>query len=169
MFGTLRFLNWINYYFNKEYFTYNGKVYSLIFIFIFLSLFIALICYLSIDPIKRCLYLVLSLILLTPYLSIINEVWYSYFVCIIFLRGIFVILVYFTSISKYIFHKLNASLLIITGLLFIPYLFISYSLTLNSLYFKDYILLFFFLLRSLIYFINFSSYFLNYRGALRKA
>lgn len=128
-----------------------------------------MLCYLSIDPIKRCLYLVLSLILITPYLSIINEVWYRYFVCIIFLRGIFVILVYFTRMSKYIFHKLNLSILIIMGGFFIPYLFISYFLTLNSLYFKDYYILFFFLLISLIYFINFSSYFLNYRGALRKA
>ena len=137
--------------------------------FVFLSLFISLLCYLSIDPIKSCLYLVLSLILLTPYLSLINEVWYSYFICIIFLRGIFVILVYFTRISKYIFHKLNLAFFVILGLLFIPSVYISFYMTLNSLYFKNFLFLFLFLLVNLIYFMNFSSYFLNYRGALRKA
>ena len=152
-----------------EYFTYNKKVKSFFILFIILSLFVSLLCYLSIDPIKSCLYLVLSLILLTPYLSIINEVWYSYFVCIIFLSGIFVILVYFTSISKYIFHKLGIGYIILFGFLFIPSIFISYNMTLNTLYYKDFVLLFFFILMSLIYFINFSSYFLNYSGALRKA
>ena len=137
--------------------------------FVFLSLFISLLCYLSIDPIKSCLYLVLSLILLTPYLSLINEVWYSYFICMIFLRGIFVILVYFTRISKYIFHKLSLGFFIMLGLFFIPRIYISFYMTLNSLYFKNFVFLFLFLLINLIYFINFSSYFLNYRGALRKA
>lgn len=137
--------------------------------FVFLSLFISLLCYLSIDPIKSCLYLVLSLILLTPYLSLINEVWYSYFICIIFLSGIFVILVYFTSISKYIFHKLNLGFFILLGVYFIPGVYISFYITLNSLYFKNFFILFLFLLLNLIYFINFSRYFLNYRGALRKA
>lgn len=168
MFGTLRFRNW-KLIFYREYFTYNEKAVGFFFIFLLLSLLISLFCYLSVDPIKSCLYLVLSLILITPYLSMLNEVWYSYFICIIFLRGIFVILVYFTRISKYIFHKLSFSFLVFFGLFFIPFILFKYSLTLNYLYYKSFFYLFIFLLINLIYFINFSSYFLNYRGALRKA
>lgn len=127
------------------------------------------LCYLSIDPIKSCLYLVLSLISLTPYLSLVNEVWFSYFVCIVFLRGIFVILVYFTRISKYNFYKFRFSLLIFFGLFFVPIFKITSFLSLYSLYYQEFSVLFIFLLRRLVYFINFSRYFLNYSGALRKA
>lgn len=136
---------------------------------LFLSIFMSFLCYLSVDPIKSCLYLVLSLILLTPYLSLVNEVWFSYFVCIVFLRGIFVILVYFTRISKYNFYKFQFSILIFLGFIFIPIFKITSFLSLYSLYYQNFSILFIFLLGSLIYFINFSSYFLNYSGALRKA
>jgi len=87
----------------------------------------------------------------------------------IFLRGIFVILVYFTRISKYIFHNLSLRFFIFLGIFFLPWFFMNFNFTLNSLYYKDYIYYFLFLLLNLIYFLNFSSYFLNYRGALRKA
>lgn len=136
---------------------------------LFFSLLISLICYLSIDPIKSCLYLVLSLILVTPYISLINEIWYSYFICIVFLRGIFVILVYFTSMSKYNFFTFNLGLFIFSGLLFVPSMILMPSLSLFNLYYPQYSFIFVFLLLSLVYFINFSSYFLNYSGALRKA
>lgn len=168
MFGSLRLMI-EKLYFNKNFLFTIKRLKFFMLLVLILSLLISLICYLAIDPIKRCLYLVLSLILLTPYLSLINEVWYSYFVCMVFLRGIFVILVYFTSISKYNFYSSKFAYLIFLGLLFIPFFSINFRLSLYSLYFYNYIFLFLFLLVSLIYFINFSSYFLNYSGALRKA
>ena len=134
-----------------------------------LSLFISFLCYLSVDPIKSCLYLVLSLILATPYLSLVNETWFSYFVCIVFLRGIFVILVYFTSMSKYNFYNFRLGFLILMGLFFVPNFSLNSKLSLFRLYYFQYLYLFGFLLLILIYFINFSRYFLNYSGALRKA
>lgn len=76
---------------------------------LFLSLLFSLFCYLNIDPIKSCLFLILSLLRISFFLSFGLEVWYSYFVCIVFLSGIFVILVYFSSLSKYNFLKFNFS------------------------------------------------------------
>lgn len=143
--------------------------FGFIFLFFLLSLFLCYYCYMTIDPIKSCLYLVLRLITLTPSLSLMNESWYRYFVCIIFLSGIFVILVYFTRISKYTFFYLSLGVLIFLGLFFIPILTFSHKLTIYGIYYTVYFYVYFFLLLNLIYFINFSSYFLNFSGALRKA
>jgi len=136
--------------------------------FLVFSLFLSYICYLSIDPMKRCLYLILSLIVITPFLSLLNEVWYSYFICIIFLRGIFVILVYFTRISKYNFYNFSLPFLIFLGFFYTPFLNFSLNINLFELYYSTFTWLITFLLLNLLYFINFSSYFLNFTGALRK-
>src|SRR5690606_23092515 len=101
------------------------------------------LCYLNIDPIKSCLYLVFSLIFISPLVSFGFQVWYSYFICLIFLSGIFVILVYFSSLSKYNFFKFSFYFLIFFSFFFIGYFYIfHFNFNLFSLYFFNYFLLF---------------------------
>lgn len=169
MFGTLRFINW-KLLFYIEYFTYNEKEKSFIFkIVLFFSLIFRLFCYLNIDPIKSCLFLILSLLSISSLLSFGTQIWFSYFVCIIFLRGIFVILVYFSSLSKYNFYKFKYFIFIFLGLIFCPLIYYySNNVFLFNLYYFDYLFLLIWIIISLIFFINFTSYFLNFSGALRK-
>ena len=134
-----------------------------------MGVFFSFFCYLSVDPIKSCLFLVISLLVVSPFLSFGFQIWYSYFICMVFLRGIFVILVYFTSISKYNFFKFKFSLLIFIGFFFIPSLIFIKGLMIQEIFFFDYFFIFFWLVFRLFFFINFSSYFLNYSGALRKS
>lgn len=141
----------------------------LISIFIFLSLFFSIFCYLRIDPIKSCLFLVLSLLTISPILSFGVQIWFRYFVCLIFLRGIFVILVYFSRLSKYNFYNFSFPFLIILGLIFIPFFFIQGQENyLFRLYFYNFFYLFLYIIFFLLLFMNFTSYFLNFSGALRK-
>lgn len=141
----------------------------IIYLFVFITLIFSLFCYLSIDPIKSCLYLVLGLLTISPLLSLGLQIWFSYFVCLIFLRGIFVILVYFSSLSKYNFYKFSISFLIFAGLIFVPFFFFyGQSNYLYSLYFLNFFYLFFYIIIILLLFINFTRYFLNFSGALRK-
>lgn len=166
VFGTSRII--IETFILKEYFTYNEKVRSFFILFLFLRLFLSFLCYLRVDPIKSCLFLVLSLLVLSPFISFGIQIWYSYFICIIFLRGIFVILVYFTRISKYNFYTFSLGFFIFIGLILFPLVIINLNFNLYILYIKDFVYLLSYLIFSLFLFINFSSYFLNFSGALRK-
>lgn len=132
-------------------------------------MFFCYLSYLNVDPIKRCLFLVLSLLVSAPFISLGGQVWFRYYVCIIFLRGIFVILVYFTRMSKYNFFYFRGSILIFLGRAFAPIFFFYTDLKISHLYLREYRAILFWLIFSLFYFINFTSYFLNYSGALRKA
>ena len=141
----------------------------LIYLFILITLIFSFFCYIRIDPIKRCLFLVLSLLSISPVLSFGLQIWFRYFVCLIFLSGIFVILVYFSSLSKYNFFKFSFSLLIFIGFFFVPFFFFYGQINfLFSLYFINFFYLFLHIIFFLLFFINFTSYFLNFSGALRK-
>ena len=141
----------------------------IVIVFFILSLLFCLLCYLNLDPMKRSLYLVLSLLVVSPLVSLGIQVWFSYFLCMLFLRGIFVILVYFSSLSKYNFYKFGLWFFILLGGLGF-----SFSLgffkgnNLFFIYYSDFLFLILWLVLSLIFFINYSSYFLNFSGALRK-
>lgn len=125
-------------------------------------------CYLRVDPIKSCLYLVLSLILISPVISLGIQIWYRYFVSLVFLRGIFVILVYFTRISSYNYYNFGFYILIFLGFFIIPAIYFLSDLQVFYLYFRDFFFLFIWIIFSLFFFINFTRYFLNFSGALRK-
>ena len=106
-----------------------------------------------------------------PLISFIIHVWFSYFVCLLFLRGIFVILVYFSSLSKINLVKRQLTLFSFLLTLFFIYplfVFESRYLNLNAFYYEIYWSLLVFVLLVLLFFINFSSYYLNFSGALRK-
>jgi len=106
-----------------------------------------------------------------PLISFSLQIWYSYFICLLFLRGIFVILVYFSSLSKINFVRSKGVItsLFITLLFCSPILnFLRNNLRLNNFYYNVYWFHLIFIIIILLIFINFSSYFLNFSGALRK-
>lgn len=142
----------------------------MILIFLSLSLLIRVIRFIIFDPIKSSFFLIFSLLLRIPILSLLSLVWFSYFVCLLFLRGIFVILVYFSSLSKLVFVSRNL-LLVLLALTFL-FQVLSFSdqdfVSLRTFYNIVYLPLLLLILLVLILFINFRSYFLNFSGALRK-
>lgn len=136
-----------------------------------MAVFRSFLSYINLDPIKRCFFLIFSLIFSIPLMSFIIHVWFSYFVCLLFLRGIFVILVYFSRLSKINLVKSQLTLFSFLLTLFFIYplfVFESRYLNLNAFYYEVYWSLLVFVLLVLLFFINFSSYYLNFSGALRK-
>lgn len=69
----------------------------------YFSVLMCVFFYYGLDPIKCRFFLVLSLLFVSPVISFGVYVWYSYYICLIFLSGIFVILVYFSSLSSYVY------------------------------------------------------------------
>lgn len=125
----------------------------------------------NIDPIKSRFFLIFSLLFRIPLISISIHTWFSYFVCLLFLSGIFVILVYFSRLSKINVTKRHFTFLclLLTLIFILPqFIFKSEYLNLRGFYYRIYWFIFVFILGILIFFINFRSYFLNFSGALRK-
>lgn len=144
---------------------------SIIKLFFILAILSSVVSYINIDPIKSRFFLIFSLLFRIPIISISIHIWFSYFICLLFLSGIFVILVYFSSLSK--INVVKSYLILLVLLLRIIYFsprtlnYVSY-LGLRNFYYSIYWFIFFFVLVCLLFFINFSSYFLNFSGALRK-
>ena len=67
---------------------------------LFVSVVMGVLRYVRIDPMKRSFFLIGSMLMLIPLMTFSGSVWFSYFVRLLFLSGIFVILVYFSSLSK---------------------------------------------------------------------
>lgn len=138
--------------------------------FIFLSLFFCCVSFSSIDPLKRSLYLVLSLLCISPIISFFSYVWFSYFICLIFLSGVFVIVVYFSSIIKFFNFNSSFDVFVFFFSLFTFSVYFSYNygiVSLNTFYYSVYFVYFVYIIFSLLFFLNFVSYFLNFSRALR--
>lgn len=73
--------------------------------FLFFSFVLRVFFYYSLDPVKVSLFMVAALLFLMPGLSGGYYVWYSYYVGLVFLRGVFVILVYFCRLAKFVYVK----------------------------------------------------------------
>lgn len=142
-------------------------MFKFFFIFAVLS---GLFSYINIDPIKSSFFLIFSLLFSIPILSVSIHTWFSYFVCLLFLSGIFVILVYFSSLSKINLTKRHLSFFVLLFSIFLVPTFIygREYLNLSGFYYSIYWSLFVYILLILIFFMNFRSYFLNFSGALRK-
>lgn len=141
-----------------------------IFILVFFSIFFCLVSYVSQDPIKSSFFLIFSLLGIVPLVSLGVYIWYSYFISLLFLSGVFVIVVYFSSISSYVKIGLPYGLFVffLRALFFsVNFFDLGYFLGVNVFYFKVYVDLLIFVLLILLYFMNFSSYFMNFSGALR--
>lgn len=68
---------------------------------ILLSVIFFFIRFLDSDPLKRCLIICVGILFISCYMSLGIHSWYSYFIVLIFLRGIFSLLTYFCSICNY--------------------------------------------------------------------
>nr|AGY95398.1 NADH dehydrogenase subunit 6 [Hypodontus macropi] len=139
--------------------------------FLSVSLLGGVMSYLSMDPMKSSFFMILSMLMCMPMLSFSGYIWFSYFVCLLFLSGIFVILVYFSSLSKI---NLVKSYLVLLSLfmsllvLGVSYNSVLYSVSLSVFYYSIFWLLIVYILLILLFFMNFTSFFLNFSGALRK-
>lgn len=139
--------------------------------FFLLAVLRCVLSYINLDPIKRCFFLIFSLLIIIPLISFFLHVWFSYFICLLFLSGIFVILVYFSSLSKISrggtpFYFLGGCLSVF---LFYPCFYRVFGpVSINNFYYSVYWGIFVWVIIILIFFINFTSYFLNFSGALRK-
>nr|YP_010705377.1 NADH dehydrogenase subunit 6 [Rhabdias kafunata]WCQ82425.1 NADH dehydrogenase subunit 6 [Rhabdias kafunata] len=142
-------------------------------VFFFLAVFGGVISYMNIDPMKSSFFLICSLLFSMPIISFGLHIWFSYFICLLFLSGIFVILVYFSSLSK--FSVAESKMFVLCFFLSMFFLFYDMSvsigeggLSLSGFYCKVYWFVFLYILVVLVFFMNFSSFFLNFSGALRK-
>nr|UDL72599.1 NADH dehydrogenase subunit 6 [Paramacropostrongylus typicus] len=140
--------------------------------FLGVSLLGGVMSYLSMDPMKSSFFMILSMLMCMPMLSFSGYIWFSYFVCLLFLSGIFVILVYFSSLSK--INLVKSYLVFLSFLLSLLVLKISYNnvlsnVSLSVFYYSIFWLMVIYVLVVLLFFMNFTSFFLNFSGALRKA
>nr|YP_009498566.1 NADH dehydrogenase subunit 6 [Cyathostomum pateratum]YP_010892325.1 NADH dehydrogenase subunit 6 [Cylicostephanus longibursatus]AWK48975.1 NADH dehydrogenase subunit 6 [Cyathostomum pateratum]WJO90058.1 NADH dehydrogenase subunit 6 [Cylicostephanus longibursatus] len=139
--------------------------------FLGVSLLSGVLSYMNMDPMKSSFFLILSMLMCMPMLSFSGYVWFSYFICLLFLSGIFVILVYFSSLSKINLVKsylVLLSLLLSLFVIKISYNNMLYNVSLNVFYYSIFWVMIVFILLILLFFMNFTSYFLNFSGALRK-
>nr|YP_010487906.1 NADH dehydrogenase subunit 6 [Strongyloides vituli]UWI71774.1 NADH dehydrogenase subunit 6 [Strongyloides vituli] len=135
-----------------------------------ISVFVCGMSYFNVDPLKSSLLLVLSMISMLPVLSFSMHTWYSYFVCMLFLSGIFVIMVYFSSLCNYLYVSPGFGKVVFVFILCCITCYMNYDFSimmLNSLYYNVYFTWFVFIVSVLIIFMNMISLILNFKGALR--
>nr|YP_001700365.1 NADH dehydrogenase subunit 6 [Haemonchus contortus]ABY64772.1 NADH dehydrogenase subunit 6 [Haemonchus contortus] len=144
-------------------------------VMIMVAMLMSVLSYLSVDPMKSSFFLILTLLLSMPVLSFSGNVWFVYFVCLLFLSGIFVILVYFSSLSSVKYKKMYFVNLLGFMLLMIGVMMVMLKKDLdqsmvgmNEFYYNVYWLMLIFILLTLLLFMSFVSYYLNFSGALRK-
>nr|YP_010575573.1 NADH dehydrogenase subunit 6 [Varestrongylus eleguneniensis]UZM11413.1 NADH dehydrogenase subunit 6 [Varestrongylus eleguneniensis] len=137
----------------------------------FMSIFFCLMSYVNNDPIKSCFFLIFSMLSIMPLMTFFNYVWFSYFVCMLFMSGIFVILVYFSSLSS--FFSFAPYFFLVGLLLSLLMCFVGYNMVffsnvgLQVFYYELNFFLLFYLIAVLLFFMNFVSYYLSFSGALR--
>nr|YP_007183105.1 NADH dehydrogenase subunit 6 [Bunostomum trigonocephalum]AEX98039.1 NADH dehydrogenase subunit 6 [Bunostomum trigonocephalum]AGV02086.1 NADH dehydrogenase subunits 6 [Bunostomum trigonocephalum] len=139
--------------------------------FLMVSLLGGVMSYLNLDPMKSSFFLILGMLMCMPLLSFSGYIWFSYFICLLFLSGIFVILVYFSSLSKFSLVKgyLVMLVLVLTTLVLgLNFSMVLYNVSLSVFYYSIFWLLVMYILFILLFFMNFTSFFLNFSGALRK-
>jgi hypothetical protein len=127
--------------------------------------------YLSVDPLKSCLFLIRFLVFYLIFLSLGKNIWFSYFICIIFVRGILAVLIYFTSLSRLSLKSFNLNFLVYCFLILLRGWSLIFSfnfLKLNLIFLNFYFLLVFWILIILVRFFNFLSYIIRFLKGLRK-
>nr|YP_009352225.1 NADH dehydrogenase subunit 6 [Gnathostoma nipponicum]AQX44513.1 NADH dehydrogenase subunit 6 [Gnathostoma nipponicum] len=143
----------------------------MLFFMIICSVFFGVMCYYMSDPMKSSFFLVLSLLGIVPLISMSYSVWYSYFICLLFLSGIFVILVYFSSLSGVVgfFKPLFFLLVVLSFFMLVFYMpfYLGDWVLMNNFYWSFNCYVFFWLVFVLIFFMNFTSYFVGLSGGLR--
>lgn len=138
---------------------------------VLLSIFMCIIFYFGLDPMKCRFFLVLSLGLISPVISFGIHVWYAYYICMIFLSGVFVILVYFSSLSKFSYMKKPFwFVLFLLGLCGSDLMFevLHFYEGLNEFYYDCFWFVMCYLVFLLVFFLNFVSYYLSVGVAIRR-
>ena len=136
-----------------------------------LSLFFCWIRFIRIDPLKRALNLIVSTIFGVVYFRIFFYSWFRYFVILVFLRGVFSILLYVSRLSSLDYKTYSVSFIILfvfPGFLLLSPVFNYYSVGVKIYFFRPlviYLFWFFFIIFLLLFFLR---VFFNFKGALRK-
>nr|YP_009186368.1 NADH dehydrogenase subunit 6 [Strongyloides ratti]BAT21196.1 NADH dehydrogenase subunit 6 [Strongyloides ratti] len=141
-----------------------------VFFFLFFSVLFCYFSFLSMDPMKSVFFLVISLVFLVVLISFGGYVWFSYFICMIFLSGVFVIIVYFSSLSNFFYFDTSFSFLVFFFSFFYFSFFYFYGycfVSLNVFYYFFFFPFFFWIVFCLLFFMNFISFFIGFSGALR--
>nr|AKU36876.1 NADH dehydrogenase subunit 6 [Angiostrongylus costaricensis]BAV82632.1 NADH dehydrogenase subunit 6 [Angiostrongylus costaricensis] len=137
-----------------------------------ISLSFCVLSYVNSDPIKSSFFLVFSMLFCMPVMSFVSYVWYSYFVCMLFLSGIFVILVYFSSLSSFVdfnvyywffFFLLTVFFLMVVDMDYSKWLYVGLAV----FYYELNVFILMYLILLLVFFMSFVSYYLSFSGALR--
>nr|YP_009178988.1 NADH dehydrogenase subunit 6 [Passalurus ambiguus]ALJ93252.1 NADH dehydrogenase subunit 6 [Passalurus ambiguus] len=140
-------------------------------LFLFFSIVMCVFFYYNLDPMKCSFFLVLSLLFISPVMSFGVHVWYSYFVCMIFLSGVFVILVYFSSLSSFSYMKKPFWFVLLCCCFLVGDLFLGVSgdfIGINGFYYDFFCFVIFLVIFGLVFFFEFCSYFLSVGMAVRK-
>lgn len=126
--------------------------------------------YFSLDPIKGRFFLVLGLLFVAPVFSYGVYNWYAYYVCLIFLRGVFVILVYFSRLSRFLFIKKGFAGLCIRFVFLVGWWGVEEvsGIGLSEFYSSFFFFCFGYVIFVLFFFMNFISYFIGMGVAMRK-
>lgn len=134
----------------------------------FFCVVFCLFSYINIDPLKCSFFLVISLLFFSSYVSFFCCKWFSYFICLLFLRGVFVIIVYFSRVSGVRYRGIPGGFFcfFLSFLLFF-YFFLFSRFNLFNIYCKLYSFLLFLIFSVLVLFINFISYYLSFCGGMR--
>nr|YP_003667986.1 NADH dehydrogenase subunit 6 [Oesophagostomum quadrispinulatum]CAQ56163.1 NADH dehydrogenase subunit 6 [Oesophagostomum quadrispinulatum] len=139
--------------------------------FLGVSLLGGVMSYMSMDPMKSSFFLILSMLVCMPMSSFSGYIWFSYFICLLFSSGIFVILVYFSSLSKINLVKsylVFLSFLMSLFVIGVTYNNVLHNVSLGVFYYSIFWVIIIYILMILLFFMNFTSFFLNFSGALRK-
>nr|YP_004927936.1 NADH dehydrogenase subunit 6 [Wellcomia siamensis]ACV96772.1 NADH dehydrogenase subunit 6 [Wellcomia siamensis] len=138
--------------------------------FMFFSVLMCVFFYFNLDPMKCSFFLVLSLFFILPVISFGIYVWYSYYICMIFLSGIFVILVYFSSLSNYVYFNKSFVMVFFFFSFFVGDIIFNnfnYLLNINIIYYVIYFFVFVYIIFLLLFFLGFMSYYLSFGSAMR--
>nr|YP_010618317.1 NADH dehydrogenase subunit 6 [Clavinema parasiluri]WAX01695.1 NADH dehydrogenase subunit 6 [Clavinema parasiluri] len=141
-----------------------------------IALVMSLLSFVSLDPMKGALFLVGSLMFLLPVISYSLHVWYSYYICLLFLSGVFVVIVYFSSLSVFVFY--DYGYIVVFGSVVIAIFLMWKGDAQMLMYFGSsslglvvvdwYLFIYVWVVLVLFIFLSFMSYFLTFEGALRK-
>nr|ABY21268.1 NADH dehydrogenase subunit 6 [Enterobius vermicularis] len=139
-------------------------------IFTFLSVYMCVLFYYNSDPMKGSFFLVLSLAFIVPVVSYGGHVWYSYFICLVFLSGVFVILVYFSSLSTFMFMGSSFVLYLLMVCFFVGWSgeFMFCDSGLSEFYEDFFFFMVYFIIIVLTSFLGFASYYMGVSVAMRK-
>lgn len=127
--------------------------------------------YRSNNPFGRAFYLIISLLFFSPVICSISYSWSVYLILIVFLRGVFVIVVYVCTIGSWINKRVRFSFFLLRFILFLTPLILPFIVrnTHVSLYFGgNYLFIMGFTVIFLGFCVLFISYMLQFNAAIRK-